>query len=65
MNWIGVLDGNAAALNLSPVASLEQKQAVTAHVVSGKSPCCPYLQGFKHSWHKYAELPLFKLRPIV
>lgn len=37
-----------------PAASLEQKQvgkkkeAVKAHVVSGKSPCCPYSQGFKH-----------------
>lgn len=33
--------------NLTSV-SLEQNQAVKAHVVSGKSPWCPYLQGFKH-----------------
>ena len=31
-------DINSAALNLPAVASLEQKQAVRAHVVSGISP---------------------------
>lgn len=41
-------DINSAALNLPAVASLEQKQAVRAHVVSGISPWCPYLQGCRH-----------------